>query len=230
MLTKFTYLLSILVFGLIVFSASETLGQNTGLRRASIFKLPLVENEAADLDQCANGAVGGTPVQCTGAAWQNGNLNQNQAHYYEGESIAYRMRFSGLVAGSTNTVTIEWDTTENAKHALDYVTSFNQSETDAIPCSGVVGCVPADRHEFAIPLDPLVSAGHDGVPGTTDDITQIPGVFTLFGGTISGVSTYTTTGTFAGSSQTRITITFHADVVNPVLAWGGHISTRVKGA
>ena len=202
MLTKFPYLLTIIAFGLLLFSTSATLGQSPELRRTSVFRVPplstQVENEAADLDQCANGAVGGAPIQCTGAAWQNGNLNHNQAHYFEGESIAYRLRFTGLIAGSTNTVTIEWDTTENTKHALDYVTTFNDSETDANPCSGVVGCVLIEKTEFAIPPDSLVTAGHDGVAGTPDDITQIPGVFTLFGGTISGVSAYTTTGTLAG--------------------------------
>ena len=29
----------------------------------------------------ANGGVGDPPVTCSGSAWQNGSLNQNQAHY-----------------------------------------------------------------------------------------------------------------------------------------------------
>jgi hypothetical protein len=55
----------------------------------------------------------------------------------------------------------------------------------------------------------------------------MPGDFTLFNGDITGVSDYTMTGTYSGGSQTRITIYFTANAANPVLAWGGHISTRV---
>src|SRR5262245_64968256 len=79
---------------------------------------------SGDLDQCANGGVGQAAVSCAGSAWQNGNLNQNQAHYNEGDSIPYRLRLDGLTTGtSSHTVTIEWDTTQNGKHALDYLTS-----------------------------------------------------------------------------------------------------------
>jgi hypothetical protein len=190
----------------------------------------LLQPEAAgNLDQCANGGVGDVPVQCTGGAWQNGNLNHNQAHYLEGQSIPYRIIFSGMVIGSTNTVTIEWDTTEGSggNHALDYLTSFDRTETTADPCSGVPGCNLGVFSTAAIPLDPRVAAGQDGIPGNADDITQTPGVFTLFGGSITNVSAYGFTGDFNGTSQTSITITFTADVANPVLAWGGHISTRV---
>lgn len=187
-------------------------------------------NPSADLDQCANGGVGSLPVQCTGSAWQNGNLGQSQAHYLEGESVPYRLRFSNLTVGSTNTVTIEWDTTENsgAKHALDCLTSFDMSEVNADPCSGVAGCNLADKNTLAIPPDANFTAGPDGVNGTADDIPAMPGDFSLFNGTITGVSAYTMDGTYGGASKTRITITFIANATNPVLAWGGHISTRMN--
>src|SRR5689334_2130078 len=60
---------------------------------------------SADLDQCGNGPAS-APVLCTLLAWQNGNLNQNQAHYAEGDSVPYRMKFALLTVGATNTVTI----------------------------------------------------------------------------------------------------------------------------
>ena len=63
-------------------------------------------------------------------------------------------------------------------------------------------------------------------PTGGDDITQIPGVLTLFGGEITNVSAYTLDGSYAGDSSTSITVSFEADVATPVLAWGGHISTR----
>ena len=77
---------------------------------------------SANLDQCANGPVS-APVPCTGANWQNGNANANNAHWAEGESIAYRLSFGSLIPASTHYVTIQSDTTKAGKHALDYLTS-----------------------------------------------------------------------------------------------------------
>ncbi len=42
--------------------------------------------DAANLDQCGNGTVL-APIACAGSGWQNGNLNANQAHYVEGDSV-----------------------------------------------------------------------------------------------------------------------------------------------
>jgi len=174
------------------------------------------ENESADLDQCANGPFA-APTPCTGSAWQNGNVGQSQGHYYEGDSIPYRIKFDDLTIGSSNTVTIEWDTTKAGKHAIDYLTSYNRTESVGNnPCSGVVPACGAVT-TFPIPLDPNVSGA---------GVTQIPGVFTMWGGTITSVSAYTLTGTYGGDSSTSITITFTANTVNPVLAWGGHIADR----
>jgi hypothetical protein len=170
-------------------------------------------NAAADLDQCRNGSMS-APVACTGSAWVNGNANAIHAHYLEGDSIVYRMRFDNL-APTTHTVTIEWDTTENAKHAIDYLTTYNRTEATADPCSGVESCGGATT--FPIPVDPFVAA---------EGVSQVPGVLTMYNATITGVSSYTRTGSFAGNSQTSITITFTAANSTPVLAWSGHISTR----
>ncbi len=170
--------------------------------------------EAANLDQCRNGTFA-IPVQCTGAAWHNGNANADTAHWREGDSIPYRMRFSGMPTTGDHTVTIEWDTTKNGKHALDYLTSFDRTEATGDPCSGVAGC--GSPSTFPIPVDPNVTGG-----GVTPDA----GVFTCFNCTISAVSPYTLTGTYAGTSSTRVTITFSAATANPVLAWGGHIASQ----
>ncbi len=194
---------------------------------------------AGDLDQCANGGVGGTAVQCgTGSSWQNGNLNGNQAHYNEGDSVPYRLRFSNLATGATvHTVTIEWDTTpQNGKHALDYLTSFNRTETNANPCQNVTNCTynptGATSTTFGtgsfdtedIPADPNVTGA---------GVTPVAGKFILIGNVgatvadITDVSDYTLIGTYAGASKTRISISFTTPVSNPVLAWGGHIATRL---
>ena len=137
------------------------------------------------------------------------------------------MKFDQLVIGSTNTLTISYDTTKQGKHALDYLTDYDRTESVGNnPCSGVAGCTLASETTFPIPLDPKVANGQNQVPGGGDDITQIPGSFSIFGGTITATSGYTVTGTYAGDSTTFITITFTPTVTNPVIAWGGHISTR----
>lgn len=180
----------------------------------------------ASLEQCRNGTLD-SPVPCTGAAWANGNLNASQAHYVEGGSIPYRLIFAGLDIGTQYTVTIEWDTTvSQSTHALDYLTSYNRTETTADPCTGIGVCNPAVFTTAPIPVDPNVTAGEDTIPGTMDDVVQVTGAFTYFGGTIDAVSGYTTTGSFAGASTNRITVTFTPSVADTVLAWGGHISTR----
>lgn len=185
---------------------------------------------AGNLDQCANGGVGDPVDPCSGSAWVNGNVNNSKAHWVEGQSVAYRQILTGFTIGSTgNTVTLGYDTTKGGKHALDYLTSFDRTETLAMgnnPCSGVSGCSLGTFTTFPIPTDPKVTAGFDQIPANGDDITQIPGVFTLFGGTITGVSAYTTSGSYAGDSHTSITITFTAGSANMVLSWGGHIGTR----
>jgi hypothetical protein len=177
-------------------------------------KTPLA-NPAANLDQCANGPFS-APVQCTGSAWVNGNLNGNQAHYREGDSVPYRMRLTGLATGNTiiHTLTIGWDTLASGKHAIDYLTSYDRTETDADPCSGVSGC--GNPSDFPIPPDPYVVAA---------GITPVPGDFTCFNCAIQSVSAYTGP-TGAGGEQT-ITLSFTADVADPVVAWGGHIANEI---
>lgn len=182
-------------------------------------------NPAYDLDQCANGAVGGNEEQCTGAQWVNGNLNHTKAHYNEGESVPYRARFSNLDTSTSHTVLLEWDTTDTADglHALDYLTSYDRTETDALACSGVASCSESSFSTYPIPADTAMQAQPDW---TANGGVQVPGVFTLFGGTITGASAYTFTGSWAGHSATGIAVTFTTAVSDPVLAWGGHIATR----
>ena len=193
-------------------------------------------NPAVNLDQCANGPLA-TPAFCDlSGDWVNGNLGMSKAHYVEGSSVPYRILFSGLTTGSgSHTITIEWDVTKSGKHATDYLTSFDRTETNANPCAGVAGCIFAGpKSTFPIPIDPNVTNGFNGIddppggPTGGDDITQVPGFFTLFNGTITGVTGYTTTGLLTGDASTRITITFTTTVADPVLAWGGHIATRAN--
>src|SRR5215213_1254499 len=157
-------------------------GSKTGTTAETII-LSVIAAAAANLDQCANGGVGDPAEPCSGAGWVNGNVNSSKAHWTEGQSVAYRQIFTGFTIGSSNSVTIGYDTTKGGKHALDYLTSFDRTETLAMgnnPCSGVAGCSLGTFSTFPIPTDPRVTAGFDQIPANGDDITQIPGVFTLF--------------------------------------------------
>src|SRR5262249_5589280 len=139
------------------------------------------------------------------------------AHYLEGHFLPYRMVMTGLTAG-THTLVIQWDTTKGGKHALDYLGTYNASVgLAANPCAGVTGC--AAPSTMTIPKDPNITK-----------FTQMPGVMTAFGGTITGFSTYTLSGDYAGDSSTSIGINFTttASQSTVVMAWGGHISNHLN--
>ena len=179
-------------------------------------------NPSANLDQCANDPFPSPSSDgCSASAsdWINGNMGASKAVYFEGDSLPYRMTFDNLSTAGSHTITIKWDTTKGGKHALDYLTTFNRTVTTANPCLGVAGCSLASFSTFAIPADPQVTGA---------GVTPAAGNFTLFGGTITGVSAYSYPdgSGFAGDKSAQITITFTASVANPVLAWAGHISSR----
>ena len=188
----------------------------TTLRASSSFT---DANPSASLDQCANDPVPSSNTDgCSAAAsdWVNGNLGASKAVYLEGDSIPYRMTF-GSLSLSSHTVTIEWDTTKSGTHALDYLTTFNRTVATANPCLGVSPCNSPTT--FPIPADPQVTGA---------GVTPAAGNFTFYGGTITSVSSYTYADGpgFVGDKSARITLTFTATQANPVLAWGGHISSR----
>ena len=194
---------------------------------------------SANLDTCENGPAS-APTTCTGEAWTNGNVNGSKGHYAEGQSVPYRTIFENLTAGNTYTLTVEYDTTQGGKHAFDYLTSFDTTEPTPgnNPCTRKQGgsivsvCDPDVFVTTPIPVDQNVANGPNGIPGGGDDIVPIAGVFTLFNGNALSIvnpgSPYTLSGTYAGNSSTSIRVQFTATSSIAVLAWGGHISTRLN--
>ncbi len=202
-------------------------GNESGSPAESGFSIVLAAG--VKMNQCENGKVGDPPDPCSGTHWVTGNVNQAKAHWVEGQSLVYRAVLEGFTVGNSYSITIGYDTSKGGKRAIDYLTSFDRTETLAMgnnPCSGVAGCSLGTFTTAPIPVDSDVLAGFDQIPGNGDDVSQIPGVFTLFDGTISGVSGYTLSGTYAGDSSRAITVTFTANQADMVLAWGGHIATR----
>ena len=201
----------VVILAAILFLNASTISAQTVLAAAS-----------ANLDQCRNGGVGQLVQQCIGdgagaSGWVNGNAGPENAHWAENQFITYRMRFQDLTLG-THTVIIGYDILQQTKHAIDYLGTYNATATDAMPCDTVPGC-GGTPSTFAIPEDTFTVTSqinpNNGLP-----ISQIPGVFTMWGGTITAVSYVP----YAGGDERQIQVTFTANVSNPVLAWGGHIA------
>ncbi|MEY3655968.1 MAG: hypothetical protein RL114_326 [Actinomycetota bacterium] len=190
------------------------------------------------LEQCANLTT--TCDTTHSSNWQTGNLGTSNSDYAEGDSVAYRSIATNLTVGQTYRLLIEWDTTQTAHHAIDYPTSYSRTETTADPCAGVT--CSGSANFLTIPIDPNV---------TSAGVTQLSGQnFTVFGATFpangvvvsntggnlcgtatctlaSNPSAYSVTGTYAGTSTASAAVYFTATNSTAVLAWGGHIASRV---
>ena len=194
----------------------------------------LAKDASADIDQCANGTFA-LHESCAGVNWVNGNLNGSKAHWFEGDSVSYRLKFSDLVPLQSYTVTIQWDTTKSDKHALDYLTSYDRTESTSPDASDDHANANDACSDFLsscgtpstidIPADTRMQAQTDWAG------SQIPGDFTMWGATLTGRSGYSyddglSSGQLTTDSSTSIDITFTATSSTAVLAWGGHIATR----
>lgn len=167
--------------------------------------------EAADIDQCRNGPAA-TPVVCTGSAWANGAAVASQAHWAENEFIAYRIKLTGLTPGPTvHTLTIGYDYLKSSKHAIDYLGTYNITETTADPCSGIASCVlGSPTSTIAIPPD-TVTVTNQINPNTTLPVTQIPGQFTMWGANLLTVAYEP----LVPGEERQITVTFTATLLSP---------------
>lgn len=212
------------VLALVVMTEINAFGQKSFSGRTAM----QAPQAPPNLDQCANGQFGSPIMTCTGASWQNGNLNSQNSQWVEGQGVPYRLRLTGLTIGVPATYRLEYDTTlSGGKHAIDYLLSHDVNAPGSAPCDGIAGCDPNSATTFDIPLDFKVKAGQDGIVGTSDDIAQKPGVFTVYGGSMVGTSAYMVSGTYAGTSSTAIDVTIIPSQSEVVIAWSGHISTRI---
>jgi hypothetical protein len=184
--------------------------------------------QSSEAVQCANAKHDSDPDTCE--EWVNGNLNQSKASYFEGESIAYRAVIEPAVPGHEYEVTIGWDAVESDKNALDYLTTYNYSVTHADPCEGGTLCtLAAPTAVSAIPADIRMQRGRDDTAATADDVPQAPGEFVVWGGTILSISDYNYPVNFDyfGSHELTITLRIAATSSRVMLAWGGHIASRL---
>jgi uncharacterized repeat protein (TIGR01451 family) len=183
-------------------------------------------------DQCSNGAPPSTATDCPGG-WINGILQQNNSHYAEDEVTPQRVVVD-LAKGSPLTgrsIEVSYLTRKGGVHAYDSLATWNHTQTSADRCAGLAAanCVGGAASTIAIPSDPTVVADSGG-GGSATSGHQLGGqVFTLYGGTLTGVSGYThddPAGT--GDEYANVTISYSVpsttDGAKVMLLFGGHIA------
>jgi len=184
-------------------------------------------------DQCANGDPSSTSTSCP-AGWINGILQANNSHYAEDEVTPQRLvlELEKNSATTDRTVEISYLTRKGGAHAYDSLATWNYTQTSADHCQDLPGSVPCPSGSpttFPIPLDTTVVADSNG-SGSATSAHQLTGqVFTMYGGTITSVSSYTHDDA-AGSSDSyaHVTITYSvpstADGPQVMLLFGGHLA------
>lgn len=193
-------------------------------------------NPGTRLEQCEN-----LTTVCDSSHpsnWITGNLGTSNSDYSEGDSVPFRATLNSLTIGASYGVNIGFESTKDGKHAYDYLTSFNRTESTAEPCVDVTCSPPNDT--LPIPIDTNVSGA---------GVTQVGSQFiSLFGGNFIDAGSniantgdlcatatcniamnpepYVLTGGYAGSSSTSTYVYFTASAETVVLAWGGHIAAE----
>lgn len=218
-----------------------TLSGSTALRSASALNSTMVpfKPASADLSQIRNGGVGcddTVPNSCNDPAdWVNGNAGASNAHYQEGQSIAYRMVMQNLTLGS-HAVVIEWDVKHSNANAIDFITHFQRVNESIQPCGPanhpediVPGCNAGSFTTFDIPAPTGVNSPIAGLPQNAFNALPVAQRrMTMYNGTITSMVYTNPQGDLStAQSSTRITINFTAANSTVVMAWGGHIARAV---
>ena len=154
--------------------------------------VPFAEAAAsANLDQGKNGGVGAAPI--SPVDWVNGNVNGNQGHYVEGQSVPYRMVMTGLNAGVPNTLVIAFDVKQSSKFAIDYITSDNRISETVSPCNGTGICTDGDLtpdNTFDIPAPAYTGVAGAVTPTTVaNSFNAVDGICTMVFGRITAKKT-----------------------------------------
>jgi carbonic anhydrase/acetyltransferase-like protein (isoleucine patch superfamily) len=168
------------------------------------------------LEQGQNGGINNDPVSPVN--WATGNSNSSNSHFFEGQSIPYRLTISRLRAGN-HIVEIEWDTRTNNKSAIDYITSFDRICEEVIPGPGnpSFGTIPTPS----------------GIPQPSTSFNQLSAderQIAIYGGTIGKIEYVQQGNVSATNAVTRLRIPFTVSGSNGpsntvVIAWGGHIAS-----
>jgi hypothetical protein len=160
------------------------------------------------------------------AAWQNGNLNGNNTRYPEGGIVPFRLAVEGLAKGS-HAIRIQYDFTAGGHKAYDFLARWNGWVSPSLCGSGGGGVssmcpsLPASK-SFAFPsdgfkTDGLTVAGAEHYSGVVRRLT-------IWGGTITSISSASHSGSTGGNSSAEFTLHFSSTGSAVLLAWGGHLA------
>ena len=207
----------------------------------------------AKIDQCDNGGVSATYVSCDNPGnpnnhWGNGALNSSKAHWQEGDVLPYRAVLKNLNSG-VNTVTFSFDTTKASedKHAIDYLASYDYTETTGSatsthanqndPCGDVFACTPSSPTATAAITVPsyFTTTYPSSCANGTFSGSALSGQFikawSAVAGGVSAMSLSYPDGAMPTSGDCspsfKITFTVAAGTSDVVIAWGGHIAANL---
>jgi uncharacterized repeat protein (TIGR01451 family) len=147
--------------------------------------------------------------------WQGSTFNNGDHQYSEGNSLPMRLELTQMCPGSTWCIVLRYDFKDanTSRHFYDFLGTYNASEptVNGQECTGF-NCSGSPT-TFPIPVDPSLSY-------------QLPGNFTVFGGIITNVSSYTTvTGSTVDKQLTISGITSPVGGVKDVLIlFAGHLA------
>jgi uncharacterized protein affecting Mg2+/Co2+ transport len=186
-------------------------------------------SSSATLSQAANGTFN-APV--SPVTWQSGNLNQNSSHYFEGQSAAYRLVMTGLTPGP-HVVVIEWDIVNSSRNAIDYLTYYRRIAEQIDPLSGLSGSFSAPMTvQIPTPIPSLMVNGAPEPQTSFNALLAGERLMTIYNGSITSLSYINNSqgnlgDLTASQSSSDLQIQFTATNSTVVLAWGGHIASRL---
>jgi hypothetical protein len=161
-------------------------------------------------------------------AWQNGNLNGNNAKYPEGGIVPFRLAIEGPAPG-THVIHINYDFTAGGHKAYDFLATWNVTNASGEICSasggGISSMCPnlgSPSSTYTFPSDPYVA---DGLSVTTAQVySGSPRKLSLWGGTITSITGPVHTGSASGNSTADFSVRFKTTGSAALLAWGGHLA------
>ena len=145
-------------------------------------------------------------------SWQSATLQTKDMTYPEGGTIPYRLTLPQPCVGSTWSITLQYDFVDvsSGAHFCDFLTSYNAYE-GSVNGQACAGRTCTGESTFPIPADGDLSY-------------QMPGVFTVENGTITGTSAYTTT-LAGGSLSKQVTLTGTATSgADVMILFGAHLA------
>jgi hypothetical protein len=201
---------------------------------------------SANLDQTRNGKFDAPTGGITVGTDDNGNAGFQNSHYLEGHGIPYRCLMSDLPTGIPITITLGFDIKHSGKNALDYLTGYQllDPHTQFRHLAEVVDPAVGTSFQGTSPTSDLLidtpTASSPTFPPATSFnnlLTQTirPGFekkMSLWGGTLNSIKYVDTTASWdsklsLAQAQIQIKVTFTASSRVAVLAWAGHIASRV---